>query len=147
MNYHEARQRADGAGWAWTTMNDDRVWTSGGCRVVTGDTRSDVEVLNGAPMPESATIALHAHETREEAERCFYDHEVQKLREHSLGDDEQHRCDWIAEDGERCTNWTNKWLEGHLIGHLTFLCDEHRDAAHWQQVNPFVPGIRITASW
>lgn len=119
MNYHEARQRSDGSGWAWTTMNDGAIWTSGGCHTA------------GEP---------HAHATREEAERCFYDYEAGQLVEREYADT-QHRCQFPD-----CTNWTSKFLEAGLLG-AKELCDEHRNADGWRAANPFAPGLSITASW
>lgn len=49
MNYYEARQRKDDGKWAFTGMNDGRIWTEPCC--------------GGGLDPEKH----HAHETAEEA--------------------------------------------------------------------------------
>lgn len=145
MNYHQARQRTDGK-WAWTTMNDGRISTSGGC--VTWP-EGQPETIEEAVGPNRKPIGEpHAHETREEAERCFYDYEAGRLREHSGPEAERHRCEWAhTVTGTRCENWTSKWLEPRLLGGMSWLCDEHRTAWHWRALHPFTPNISITASW
>lgn len=122
MNYHRARQRADGRGWLWTTMH---VWTSGGCAVE------------------------HVHPTREDAERCFYDHELTRLVPVGLRDqDEQRQCAWRnSGTGARCGASTRVGLLSNMFGGPTWLCDEHRTPSYWGLLHPFEPGIEITASW
>lgn len=125
MNYHQARQlgpESENPGkWNWSTRNGDRIWTAAPCSRPDGS-RDD-------------------HDTQEEAERHFYDHEANNLREvtYTTAD----RCQG-PHDGE--APWTDKSLEARLLGHAS-LCDEHRNADGWRLINPFHPGIQITASW
>lgn len=116
MNYHKARQTADKTGWDWTTMNDGQIWRSGACRD------------HGAG----------GHATREEAERHFYDGELDRLRE-SEHADQQFKC-------AVCGAWTTKALGTNYVGPVD-LCDEHRNREGFEQAYPFVPGMSITASW
>ncbi len=129
MNYHQARERAEG--WAWTTMNDGRIWTSGGC---------------------ATEGALHAHPTREEAERCFYDYELTKLVAVGLRpQDDERRCAWVDQiTGARCEGLTRDGLLSNMLAlgsGPTWLCDEHRTPQNWGLLHPFKPGLEITASW
>jgi hypothetical protein len=137
MNYYEARERSDGSGWAWTRMNDGVIRTAGGC----------VTWPEGHPTPEQAISGtgpkpgqLHAHATREEAERCFYDYEAANLVELHAEDTQEH-CQFPG-----CQRWTSDGLAAHLLGEA-ILCDEHRNADGWKAINPFHPGLRIASSY
>jgi hypothetical protein len=141
MNYHQARQRQSDGKWAWTTMNDGRIWTSGGC-VTWPDGEPTMEQAISGKGIKSGTP--HAHDTKEEAERCFYDYEAARLRETGAPKDQAHdlhRCEFPG-----CAEWTSQGLTGHLLGDAD-LCDAHRNAEGWRVVHPFSPGISITASW
>lgn len=137
MNYHKARERSDKSGWAWTTMNDGRVWTSGGCITwPDGEPTVEQSLAGTGPLPGEP----HAHATSEEADRCFYEFEAGRLREHEMLDT-QHRCEFPG-----CSAWTSKTLAARLLGEAD-LCDEHRTPDGWRAVHPFHPNLSITASW
>jgi hypothetical protein len=94
MNYYEARKLKDGSGWHWTGMNDSQIFPAGNCH-------------------EHA-----AHETREEAERCFRRYLLDGQREESYGD-------WTG--CEICDKPTKKGLTTRPpLGNGYPLCDEHR---------------------
>ena len=127
-------------------MNDGQVQTSGGCVTWPEGPPATIEEATG-PNPKPMGDP-HAHPTQEAAERCFYAYELNRLREHQGPDDDQHRCEWISTiDGERCPNWTSRWLDGWLLTAMSWLCDEHRTASHWGMLHPFEPSIQIAASW
>lgn len=139
MNYYEARQRSDKSGWAWTVMNDGVIHTTGGC--VTwpeGEPTTIADSLGPNPKPMGEP---HAHPTREDAERCFYDHESTHLLETSMGNDVQRRCQYPT-----CENWTSKGLEARHLGDAD-LCDAHRNADGWRSAHPFHADISITSSY
>ncbi len=138
MNYYEARQRSDGSGWAWTSMNDGVIHTSGGCVTWPDGRPTEEQAISGTgPKPGQP----HAHATREEAERCFYDHEAASLRPTQMPEDEQRRCEQPG-----CTAWTQRGLASRLLGDAD-LCDEHRNADGWRAVHPFFPDIEIASSY
>lgn len=127
MNHYQARQREHDKRWDWTSMND--------------------EVIRRWPP---CTDHDDGHATAELAERHFFDYEATHLKEGSVGDDEQHRCEYAdKETRTRCPNWTDKWLEGRLWGRRPFLCDDHRNPATWQYLTAPETwgGIQIVASW
>jgi hypothetical protein len=117
VNYHQARQRKDSGLWDWTTMRDKAIWASGPCR-------------------EHSCI----HKTREEAERHFYEDQLDRLKEISILH-QQLRC-----EASECSAWTSKGLEARLL-RAVLLCEAHRDREHFAAVRPFVPGVQIIASW
>jgi hypothetical protein len=137
MNYYEARQRSDQSGWAWTSMNDGVIHTAGGC-VTWPDGRPTMEQALSGTGPRPGVP--HAHATREEAERCFYDHEAAHLRE-SHSEDAQRRCQF-----PECGEWTQFSLAARLLGDAD-LCSAHRNAEGWKAVNPFRPGLSIASSY
>lgn len=69
MNYYSARQRRDGR-WDWTSMNDGAIRRAGPC----------VNHYEG-------------HATKGEAERHFYDSELDSLREARSKGDIQMKCE------------------------------------------------------
>lgn len=119
MNYHQARQRKSDGRWDWSTRNDESIWTAMPC--------SNHE---------------DGHGTAEDAERHFYDYEAANLREMHTAS--ASRCEGLH-DGD--APWTDRALKSRLYGSLAYLCDEHRNREGWERVNPFRPGIQITASW
>lgn len=101
-------------------MNDGRIWRVGPC-------------------------AHHedGHATEEEAERHFYDSEIQSLRETWSGADVQYRCAFPG-----CAAFTQKGLAStHLFMSPTWLCEVHCTPEFFEKINPFKPEIEIWASW
>ena len=146
MNYHQARQRTDGSGWAWTTMNDGIVHTSGGC--VTWPQGAPVTIEDSIGPSAKPMGEPHSHPTREAAERCFWEYEAVRLRPFASDPDTQRRCQYTDPRMAvpSCPNWTSKGLSARLLGEAD-LCDAHCDADGWRSVHPFEPGVSITASW
>lgn len=119
MNYYAARQRKDGR-WDWTTMNDGIIHRAGPC------SRHE-----------------DGHPTKEEAERHFYDNELDSLKEVWSEGDVQYQC---AIKG--CGAWTQEGLCSHnLFITPIWLCDVHRDREEVETLHPFAPEIEIWASW
>jgi hypothetical protein len=146
VNYYEARQRTDGR-WDWTRMNDRQVWPDGYCHAYREWTPEKVQQL-GLPAevaakyeaeqaPFRAKYHADGHPTREEAERCHYEYELDHAREGQTSD-QQFRC-------RICKAWTQSFLQ---IGdyNLIQLCDEHRNRAGLEQAWPFSPGMRVMSS-
>ena len=101
----------------------------------------DWTTMNDGQIWRSGACADHGpggHATREQAERHFYDGELANLREIEWHET-QHPC-------AVCKAWTSKALETRLSGPVD-LCDEHRNAAGFEQASPFAPGRSIVASW
>ena len=136
MNYYAARQRSDGSGWAFTYANDGIVRTYSSC--LTWPEGEPTSVDDKKPLGDP-----HAHATAEEAERCFYAYELAHLRE--LRTTSARRCRGPHAEGE--APWTDRALEGRLLMDIVYLCDEHRTADVYEQIQPFRPGIQISASW
>lgn len=134
MNYYAARERADG-GWAFTYANDGKVYTYSSC--LTWPEGEPTSAEDKKPLGES-----HRHASAEEAERCFYDYELGRLRE--ITTTSAHRCRGPHEPD---APWTDKALESSLLLDIVFLCDEHRTRETYAEIHPFRPGIRISASW
>lgn len=133
MNYDEARPLKDG-GWHWTTMNDGMVRTAAPCIQIE---------LTKEPIPRIAGEPTFCppHETREAAERHFYDHCLGSLSEATSSHAE--RC------ATGCGEWTDKALENRgLSGYFraTWLCDEHRTKEKVAELHPFKPGIQLVHS-
>jgi hypothetical protein len=144
VSYEQARQRSSDGKWAWTTMNDGVIWTSGGCRVVTGDTRSLEDVIRGVEMPEGATTEHHAHGTQEEAERCFWEWERTQLRTEEVGarrGSHIHLCEMPGCD-EPATHTT--WISGW--GAPLDSCAAHAGTPVYDERHPFRPGLRVVHS-
>lgn len=114
MNYYEARQRKDGV-WHWTVMNDNVLRPSQPC---TEDCQ---------------------HQTREEAERHFYEYEVANLRTQEF--EAWHKC-----EAEGCETLTNKVMTPRHGGGVD-LCDVHRTAEQYRVLRPFKAGVQIISSW
>jgi hypothetical protein len=115
MRYSAARQRQSDGKWDWTTQRGEAVYAVPPC----GD---------GCP----------GHDTKEEAERHYYDYQLAKLKERSQ--DIKCRCE--AKD---CDVWTNKTLDTDLYD-ATYLCDAHRNKEVFEQLHPFHPGREIWES-
>lgn len=117
MNYYQARQRQSDRRWDWTVRNDDRYYRIAPC----------VDHDDG-------------HETREEAERHWWDWATAELRESTLID-QQRPC-------AVCRAWTDLLAESR-DGHLgpVSLCETHRNTEGLRQAAPFHPGTSITSSW
>ena len=99
MNYLEARERKDGSGWHFTSMNDGKVHAVGYC---------------GSHAP---------HATKEEAEECyrvFLVDEAMKRRHRTT--DSKHKCQ--AKDG--CSEFTEHFIPVGMF-EMLFLCDQHRN--------------------
>lgn len=113
MNYYEARQTKDKLYWRWTCMNDRQIWTSTPC---TEDCK---------------------HQTKEEAERHYYDHLVASLR--TVEFQSAQKC-------AVCGAWTPKGLQPAKSMEVCHLCDEHLAPENWQKEFPFKIGTQITSS-
>lgn len=137
MNYHQARQREDGSGWTWTTMNDGRVWPSGGCVTWPEGEPTYEDVMSGVRKPMGEP---HIHATQEEAEQCFYDYERGRLKEFKL-EKTTHQCEFPG-----CKKETRGGLNAFHLAQVS-LCKKHRTPEGWSAARPFKPGISITASW
>lgn len=154
MNYEEARQidphadRPDAGKWRYTNRNDDRIYPIGYCSPFvpcldcdgwpqvpghpvcgTCDGRGQVESEHPCP----------GHDTREGAERHYYEWEADHLREMTFAPERD------VVDGRRkcavCGAPSLKTLavEGDMMTDFV-LCDEHRHREGWMQAQPFVPG-------
>lgn len=137
MNYDEARQIAPTpdslGGWHWTTMNDGRIRTAAPCRLYTGPVRSVADMMR-APVRGSDFTTCAPHETREEAERHFYDYSREEAMAHEVD------ISWSNCRYPECKNPANHALgvgRLDLFGSLTPLCDDHRNANGWEAANPF----------
>lgn len=119
MNYLMARQLRQG-GWHFTAMRDQLVWAIGYCR-------------EHGP-----------HFTQEEAERCFHKYELDNAHfDARIAPHTQHLCEFPG-----CRKWTQmgaRWGWGG-VGHLTLLCDEHRNREGLEQAHPFMPGMEVITS-
>lgn len=139
MNYEQARQRSADGKWAWTTMNDGRISTAGGCVTWPEGPPLTVEEAIGPdrkPMGEP-----HAHETREEAERCHWHWELGRVRLEQLDLAtlrERRRCD-VSE----CPEWEDyrtRWHDGYRTDSL---CTFHATHQTVVELHPFVPGMQV----
>ena len=124
MNYYGARQvdpkanKPDAGKWRFTVRNDNVIWATGPCSTCPG------------------------HDTAEEAERHFYDGEIESARYDIEGNrDLRLRC-------AVCDAETFHGAEFGLIGWNDFvpLCDEHRNRDGLMTAKPFRPGQQIIAS-
>lgn len=118
MNYYAARQRKDGR-WDWTVMNDGVIRRCGPC-----------------------SHHMDGHATKEEAERHFYDNELNNLRDVWSNSNAQMKC-----EVKSCGAWTQEGLVStHLFLTPIWLCDVHRDAEEIELIHPFSPGTEIWSS-
>jgi len=117
MNYDQARQRETDGKWDWTTMNDGRIRAAASC------------------------IAKCGHETQEDAERHFYDHSLEQVKEAGVS--------WTSCEYSGCESPANRALGNHglwLALPLAPLCDVHRTKEHLTEVYPFEPGMSLIHS-
>ena len=114
MNYYQARQLKDSGKWHWTRMNDKIIYPAGDC------------------------VNHEGHNTKEEAERCFYEYEIKKLYETSFS--MRDKC-----SVKSCKAFTDKALtpDGYSIAHL---CKKHRNIKTYRKLFPFKPGRQIISS-
>lgn len=115
MNYYKASQHQETKKWAFTYVNDGKCFLASCCTDHEGK-----------------------HETQEEAERCFYDHQILHLRDFEL-QDSQRKC-------AVCGAWTSRGLESRMLGDK-MLCELHRNKNGFMHAYPFTPGIQGAASW
>lgn len=130
MNYYKAVEKKPehGGGWAFMQLNR----------------------REGAAIYCQCSWEDPGHATAEEAERCFYEKQMDGIRWSKQA--QADRC-------KVCGEWTDELLHptGHLFDPMEPVCrshfepiDENYDAralAWLREQNPFVPGIQITASW
>lgn len=119
MNYYAARQRIGENRWDWTVEHDKVITRSGPC------------VLHG-----------DGHATKEEAERHFYDWDLQTMAVYVENDPKiMHQC-----DAPGCKTPTDKGLATRHRWKVQWFCDLHRIKEIFVTLNPFKPGIMITQS-
>lgn len=143
MNYDQARQlgadsEAPGK-WNWTTMNDGVVWTAPPCAYPEYDWPDHFDVLN-PPRPTGRPRC--DHDTREEAERHYWEDRRDHIREERLDLDtirERRRCD--VPDCPDWEDWRMHWPGGYLVDSL---CDRHRFES--AVLHPFTPGLQVIHS-
>lgn len=151
MNYDQARQVESTGKWFYTSRNDDRIHAIGYCSKfidcpVCHGTKLMQECpgCNGKAVVENPT-PCQGHDTREGAERHYYEWELDHLREGTWEPDP------AVQDGRLkckvCGSPTLKFL--HVIGdgfeNIT-LCDEHRNREGFEQGRPFIPGVTVIHS-
>lgn len=149
MNYAQARQRQTDSRWDWTVANRRTgTYPAGYC----GGWKYDEWLAKDDGLvprehlaqeaercrPFQAKYHTDGHATKEEAERCHYEYEMDvELREMSEGRDTQHGC-----QAQECSAWTSKALGlGGYGTHHTWLCDEHRTREIFATLHPFSPGV------
>lgn len=160
MNYAEARERQADHRWDWTNKRDNQVWAVGYCggwhdwtdeqaaRVgMPRDTlQADKETRDG---PFRAKFHTDGHATKEEAERCFYEHSLDRVHEIE-NSSIQHRCSVpLPLPGSFCDAWTTKGLESPGYGgcfQVTWLCDAHRNREGLVVAHPFQKGLSMIHS-
>lgn len=117
MNYYAARQHIETKTWCFTYMNDGVIYTDSCC-------------LNHD---------ITGHATKEEAERCYYDHQIAGL--HEVKYDSYNKCQIKG-----CGKLTNIALSPKHSYSSTNLCKSHRNKESYMEVNPFNTGITIISS-
>ncbi len=117
MNYYEARQQLKSKSWCFTYMNDGEIYTDSCCL--------DHDITG--------------HATKEEAEKCFYNHQVKNLLEFKYQGYEKCQI-------KGCNRRTNVALGPKGSYHSTYLCKKHRNKEGYMQVNQFEEGITIISS-
>lgn len=143
MNYEQARERKADGRWDWTNMRDGLIWATDYC----AGFKPYAEICAALGMPNSPKAAerhdrykdkyhTDGHATREEAERCHYDYQIDHAREFKIGPDTQRKCAYPD-----CEAWTQNGLQ---IGNyeLYLLCDGHRDRDGLERVAAFKPGAQ-----
>lgn len=124
MNYEAARQRESNGRWNWTNMRDGRIWTLLPCGYGALGTTCD-------------------HETKEQAERHHYDHELAGVRFEQLDPDRRliHRCD--VESCRELETQHAVWPDGYTFDSV---CDAHANSETVAGLHPFEPGIEVIHS-
>lgn len=158
MNYEQARERQADHRWDWTNMRDGSVWAVGYCGGW-NDWTPEQAARVGMPMaalqadlekkdgPFREKFHTDGHATKEEAERCFYEYCLDRVREAEIAS-AQYRCRFPLESGQ-CGAWTSKALESPGYSGCfepTFLCDDHRTREGLRAVRPFHPGLCLIHS-
>ena len=118
VNRYEARRRLDGR-WDWTVENDGVIQAAGPC-------------------------ALHedGHAAKGEAERHFYNDQMDHLIDVAAKGDVLYRCLFPG-----CETFTNKGLTAHGWSWVpTWLCERHSNKNCFMNVNPFHSDIKIWSS-
>jgi hypothetical protein len=148
MNTELAAQRPDGR-WHWT-INNPRC-PKGYCRGWQDWTQEQADRI-GMPLeylqkkqeeedgPFREKFHTDGHETKEDAERCYYEYCLDHAREGTMSDQQCH-CRFPD-----CEEWSQKYLGNpglDGIFNLVVLCDEHRNREGLEAAHPFVPGIWI----
>lgn len=111
MNYAQARQRESDGRWDYTVRNDDRIWRTGYC--------ADHE---------------DGHATKEEAEKHFYDYELDQPFRIYEDINQQAKC-------VVCGEWTQNRVMLY-DGYTTYiLCKDHQTKEDLMKVRPFTPGM------
>jgi hypothetical protein len=146
MNISEASQMHDGqwkfcmngrpvaycAGWhEWTEEEAKRIGLP--LEYITRD-------QDEKDRPFKEKFHLEGHDTKEEAERCYYEYCLDHVRESTMAN-QQIRCEFPG-----CENWSHKLLgnpgmSGLFSGFV--LCDEHRNREGLMAAKPFKPEIII----
>lgn len=119
MKYFRARQRLVDKRWDWTVDQDQVIAKAGPC-------------------------VLHSdgHATREEAERHFYDWDLQTLLTFTEGNEKtKHEC-----EAPGCKTLTDRGLATRFRWKVQWFCDLHRVKPIYEMLNPFEPGIEIQQS-
>ncbi len=148
MNYDQARQlgeESDAPGkWNWSTMNDGVIRTAPPCwfpdfvwpkddpeGIITGKIRP-----SGRPRCD--------HDTREEAERHHWRHEIDNTEIRQIDLDaarERRRCDYPG-----CPEWETYRSHVRGWGYGDSMCDAHANRASLGEMHPFHPGTRVIHS-
>lgn len=146
MNYEQARQRQDDGRWDWTSMRDGKIWPGGYC--VGWPTNEDIQMMSVYPGQYPTEEMLRTrekyhtdgHATKEEAERCYYDFEVDRLHQVDVIRpgvvDGRVPCDVVS-----CLRYTDKGLQAPGGAPAVPLCGFHRTTAGYKATRPFRPGI------
>jgi hypothetical protein len=129
--YYQVRQRQDNRRFDMTVSSDDEGWCHpigycAGWREYSAENYpsakeyllSEIQRDLEKRRPFQAKYHDGGHETREEADACYRDYELdQELRFYDL-DDEQHKC-------ALCGAWTQKVAELGQFHRYFHLCPEH----------------------
>lgn len=150
MNYYGARQRESDQRWDFTCKNDDRIWPVGYCHEYREWTaarlswvRDEAEAAAQAVRLEAEQAPLrdkyHAdgHATADEADRCFYDYQLDHLRPLEFSG-AQYPC-------AVCGAWSQQGLEAEQLSDA-ILCADHANREGYAQARPFHAGISVVSS-
>ena len=151
VNYYQARQRTPDGRWDWTCQNDERIWADGYCGgypwtperlaafrarfpgLPLGRELADAEVLRDRYHEDG-------HTTREEAERCFHQYQLDHLEARKAADI------WKVCAADGCEQLTPHVL-AFRHGPEWFLCGVHRTRETVEQLAPFRPGLTVASSY